>query len=157
MVTSLLHFPTTALSFCTLHIPHPPSHHLTLHTYLLTILPSHSPHPHLTLTHLSHSIQPQQSHLLTISLCTFTFSQSHTLTLFTHHTLPKPISSFFTFFCTPTFSQSHTLTLAPATSTFSFSAESTFSNLLPGIVVQMCPSPFISRPPNSPPPFTVPT
>ena len=55
MVTSLLHFPTTALSFCTLHIPHPPSHHLTLHTYLLTILPSHSPHPHLLLAHLSHS------------------------------------------------------------------------------------------------------
>ena len=135
-----------------------------------------SPPPH------SHSaLCTSHTHLLTISLCTPTFSQSYHLTLRastfslpTFHTPSSTNNLIFSpyhsahplsHFTHPpshnlTISQYHTLTLCTCyihLLTISFSAQSTFSNLLPAIIVQMCRSPFISRPPNSPPPFTVPT
>ena len=138
-----------------------------------------SPPPH------SHSaLCTSHTHLLTISLCTPTFSQSHHLTLLTptfslptFHTPSDTNSLIFSPYHSA-HPHSRTLTLSlfsPISHTMliqyqnfpfslSHSAHPLSRNLnlctihlLLAIDVQICLRLFISRPPNSPPPFTVPT
>ena len=160
--------PIWSRACCTSPPPHSHSALCTSHTHLLTIslcTPTFSQSYHLTLRSSTFSLPtfhtPSDTNNLIFSPYHSAQPPSHNLTLSViTHTLYNQYQHFHFSLSHSTHPPSHTLTLCTCNIhllTISFFAQSTFSNLLPAIIVQMCPGPFIFRPPNSPPPFTVPT